>query len=496
MGCIKASDYEELTGGSGVILGTYSGVNASGDCVEDCGLCCVPTCPSDLTTYVITPEYDENDPTTWCSYQTLIPLGGPILWSEDLYNYTNMLDGCSVNGNDYLAHYPPPQVSADSMYITEATPIGSNLLYIQTFCDPNVPAELQSSYDDLTIFKNYSLTKSVAATPGAGNSIYNPGYPSGTYFIEVIETICNLSIGNSIYNGFLTATGYGIDDLCSTEIQQSDQSFHIYVDYYKYSKKYFQCIDGVLIDKTSEALVSSPRNIERIASVDTYFYGYGDTIGCGPPVNVGTNLSFEQYGTYIESSCDESSDGGICGSRVYDSTDFGFQQGFWGECGQWIDDETRWQFPDCNQYEGDNFYAICVDDPRYEEIYAPYTFATDPNIGVVESPFKPGLYWPATAKCGGPPYAIWTQVIGTEPFAGAPVEVPECGKAFYPSLSEVGTEGITSLGFTCNDTISKSGCISGGVLTPTGVPLGTWFTGLDCEIANSGYGGCSGLMNM
>lgn len=55
---------------------------------------------------------------------------------------------------------------------------------------------------------------------------------------------------------------------------------------------------------------------------------------------------------------------------------------------------------------------------------------------------------------------------------------------------------LPKVDFTCNDTISKSGCISGGVISPSGVAAGTWFAGLNCEVANSGYGGCSGLMQM
>lgn len=46
--------------------------------------------------------------------------------------------------------------------------------------------------------------------------------------------------------------------------------------------------------------------------------------------------------------------------------------------------------------------------------------------------------------------------------------------------------------YTCSDETGKSGC----QLAEDNNALGTWFAGLTCEIAESGYGGCSGLINL
>lgn len=38
--------------------------------------------------------------------------------------------------------------------------------------------------------------------------------------------------------------------------------------------------------------------------------------------------------------------------------------------------------------------------------------------------------------------------------------------------------------YTCNDTITQSGCLQGGVLSPPGVPLGIWHSGHNCNTFN------------
>lgn len=50
--------------------------------------------------------------------------------------------------------------------------------------------------------------------------------------------------------------------------------------------------------------------------------------------------------------------------------------------------------------------------------------------------------------------------------------------------------------YTCNDSVTKSGCLQGGQINTSGIALGIWFSGIDCTIANSGYSGCSGLVNL
>jgi hypothetical protein len=58
--------------------------------------------------------------------------------------------------------------------------------------------------------------------------------------------------------------------------------------------------------------------------------------------------------------------------------------------------------------------------------------------------------------------------------AGLTIQVPT---ERPPLPNEAGEQNIT---YTCNDTITQSGCLQGGVFSPSGVPLGVWYSGQDC----------------
>jgi hypothetical protein len=58
--------------------------------------------------------------------------------------------------------------------------------------------------------------------------------------------------------------------------------------------------------------------------------------------------------------------------------------------------------------------------------------------------------------------------------AGLTIQVPT---ERPPLPNEAGGQSIT---YTCNDTITQSGCLQGGVFSPSGVPLGVWYSGQDC----------------
>jgi hypothetical protein len=56
---------------------------------------------------------------------------------------------------------------------------------------------------------------------------------------------------------------------------------------------------------------------------------------------------------------------------------------------------------------------------------------------------------------------------------------PHFGVQERPSLPEEGS--ASGVIYTCNDTITQSGCLFGGVLNPSGTALGAWITGQTCE---------------
>lgn len=65
MGCVQASAYT-----SGTILSTFTGPSASGDCDQECGICCEPECNTNAACY--TDYSSDYDPSIPCaSYSNL-----------------------------------------------------------------------------------------------------------------------------------------------------------------------------------------------------------------------------------------------------------------------------------------------------------------------------------------------------------------------------------------------------------------------------------------
>lgn len=64
-------------------------------------------------------------------------------------------------------------------------------------------------------------------------------------------------------------------------------------------------------------------------------------------------------------------------------------------------------------------------------------------------------------------------------FMGPSLKLKETDKT-KPSLLPFPNEEGADIVYTCNDTITQSGCLQGGVLNPSGVQLGVWHSGQNC----------------
>lgn len=364
MGCIEASAYT-----TGTILGTHQSLD---ECTEQCGVCCVPTCPSDFTTYSATSP-------DGCEYQTLIDIGVP--------SRNTSINECSIGGYDDLWHFVT--ISANSLGITEPSAFydianGVPNSFVGNAYTALADVDFGNDGDgvSLTFQKTYGLNRN--GTKPA-ELTWAAGYPSGTYFIESREVIVAGAIGG---------LGVGVEDWamsgqCGTYQQVAGGVSSMTYNFRKREIKYFQCVDGVLIDKTSEAFAngSDPRII---------------SFACGQ----------ETFGTLVNYEEDYATANSPCGT------------------------------PGVEPCDGTNDY--------------------------------PGGHGTASSFLNGFPF-----------FSSLPSEMTD----LHPSISDVGTEGITSLVYECYDqasipSIGQSGCLQGGVLTPSGIPAGVWHSGQNCEVFN------------
>lgn len=377
MGCIEASEYT-----TGTVLGVH---NSLEDCEQQCGVCCIPTCPSNLNSFKTTQE-------DGCVVQSLIPF-------EDSTSISiNPIGQCSAGGYGDWWYIGPDgdnnNMSFNEVYVAYGGVPNPKWYGTQpanwTTLDPFNTNSWPPSFG-----RNYSLVRS-GAKPN--DLIWAPGYPNGDYFIETRTINAALNIG-----GAGVGAGYGIDDPDGELVAGITSSL-------VWSKtarkiKYFQCEDGILIDKTSEAFSN--------ASADQLALG---ALNDGTPYNVvvGTKVDYEYTAWTAASPC---------------------------------------------------FFAVNAGnlDPEC----CPGT-STDPNYVC--------SFCPDDTPCNDYISSGRTNADGPlDQYIGYLKEIPS-----YPSISEAGTEGATTLVYECNDTITQSGCLLGGVLNPAGVPLGIWHSGQNC----------------
>jgi hypothetical protein len=390
MGCIEASAYT-----TGTILGTHQSLD---ECTEQCGVCCVPTCPSDFTTYSATSP-------DGCVYQTLINIGVPSL--NTLFNQ------CSIGGYDDLWHVAT--INANDLGITEPSAFYDIANGVPNSFVGNAYTALAAvdfSNGDgvgLNFYKAYSLTRN--GTKPA-ELTWAAGYPSGTYFIESRRVVFGGSIGGQ---------GVGVKDWyiepCGTMQQAAGTTCNLGVGLLKEEIKYFQCVDGVLIDKTPEAFANGS---------DPYM------------VNVFCE-GLQAYGTLTSKDAFTAGGNTPCGVLI----------------GEGI------EAPCCPDYDNDGECPSCPGWQEFLDGTGPYPCDDYPNGGGEASSFLNGF-----------PF-----------FSSLPSEMT----TLHPSISDVGTEGITSLVYECYDqasipSIGQSGCLQGGVLTPSGIPAGVWHSGQNCTI--------------
>lgn len=377
MGCIEASEYT-----TGTVLGVH---NSLEDCEQQCGVCCVPTCPSNLNSFKTT----QPD---GCVVQSLIPF-------EDSTSISvNPIGQCSAGGYGDWWHIGPDGnnnvMSFNEVYVGfEGVP------------NPKWYGTQPANWTTLDPFNTgswpptggryYSLVKS-GTKPN--DLTWAPGYPNGDYFIETRTMQFSLGVG-----GAGVGAGYRIEAPDGELVL--GQTSSIFWSKNSRKIKYFQCEDGILIDKTSEAFSD--------ASADYIVTRYQHN---GPVnVTVGTKVDFEYTYLSAASPCNYAVDAGN------------------------LD-------PECCYGTSTNYNCdLCPD-------YCAGDYVSSSKINE-----------------DGP----------LDDYIGFLKDIPS-----YPSISEAGTEGATTLVYECNDTITQSGCLLGGVLNPSGVPLGIWQSGQNCTTFN------------
>lgn len=381
MGCIEASVYT-----TGTVLGVHSSLE---DCEQQCGVCCIPTCPSNLNSFKTT----QPD---GCVVQSLIPFEDSTAISLNEFSI------CSAGGYGDWIYFETSQNNNNVMgFLEQRGPSGAT---VRKFPDAThwntLVAEFLSSYvyDTWELNRGYSLVRS-GTKPS--DLTWAPGYPNGVYFIEIINFNTSVTAGSMDIGAKYTITSWGGEPQPTT-----DDAGAIYFSRAARKVKYFQCENGILIDKTSEAFSNGSNN---------YTTSYNDAPPGSAPntiVNVGTLVDYDFTRTTVIAPC--------------------FKEDPISPC--------------CPSYEG-----------------------TDPCPG--NDLYPNGAFY----------QTISSTFINESKFGefGFLEDIP-----LYPSISEVGTAGATTLVYECNDTITQSGCLLGGVLNPSGVPLGIWHSGQNCTTFN------------
>jgi hypothetical protein len=375
MGCIEASAYT-----TGTILGTHQSLD---ECTEQCGVCCVPTCPSNLNSFKIT----QPD---GCVVQNLIPFENSTSISLNEYNF------CSAGGyGDWW--YVGPDGNNNVMGFSEFR--GPPSATVTKFPGVDHWSSLVTDglkdyvHQEWSLNRGYSLSRS---GPKPSDLVWSVGYPSGDYFIETI------SLGSSVVAGSMDiGAKWGVKSF-GGEPEPANGEGAVYFGRTARKIKYLQCIDGILIDKTSEAFA----NFDADKTV-SYQYENQPVV----TVVVGTLAEYDYTGTTVVSPC------------------------FWGSNGA---------DPCCEDYN-DNPYANCT--------------------GTVYSMYSSNFFNESK----------FSEFSFIE-------DIP-----LYPSIVDAGTEGATQLVYECYDqatipSIGQSGCLQGGVFTPSGIPAGVWHSGQNCEV--------------
>lgn len=212
----------------------------------------------------------------------------------------------------------------------------------------------------------------------------------------------------------------GYTDLCNFYDFDSGSQICISEVYYAREIRYYECVSGILTDRTSEA----------ISTINIYAY-----IEDGS-----SNVGLIAPGTFhsVNTTEDIVQTNSIIGTNV--------------------------------NYSGHYYSAAFVDSTGY------YSIGSPPTIPCVEVPAPPTTSGQAPSTTVSP-----NNCPGWSGFADG---VLGCNLFFPDNIETI---------YTCNDSITKSGCLSGG---PNDTAIGLWFEGLNCSIAESGYGGCSGLANL
>lgn len=253
--------------------------NSPQGCDDQCGVCCVPTCPSNLNIFKNTQENGAVE-------QTLIPFEN----STDITQNPSFNEYSAGGYNDWWYYGPDPN-NNDSMFFSENAVIFEGQQNPLRFPKPSNWSTLDPNNfgwnNNLAIYREYNLTK-MGSKPI--DLTWASGYPSGTYYIEKISFQSSLNIG-----GAGVGAGVGINMDGGILIEGLDSVLQWGREARKI--KYFQCISGVLVDKTTEAfsnastnIVSGPNSSIIGTKVNYDYTSWGATAFCFFAVNAG-NLS-------------------------------------------------------------------------------------------------------------------------------------------------------------------------------------------------------------
>jgi hypothetical protein len=384
MVCIEASEYT-----TGTVLGVH---NSLEDCEQQCGVCCIPTCPSNLNSFKTTQE-------DGCVVQSLIPFEDSTSISLTAYFV------CGAGGYGDWFYTGPDINNNDAMYFSQFR--GDPNAEVKKFPDASHWVDLVISGLEENVHQTWSVERSynlVKSGSKPDDLTWAPGYPNGVYFIETRTFASQVGAGSMDIGA-----KWAVDEPGGEPIP-TDGNGAVYFSRTARKVKYFQCVDGILIDQTSEAFSNGSNN--KTISYNDYPYG---AAGGNPDivVNVGTLVEYDYTVTTVIGQCFLAAEEGDTEGLTLD--------------------------PCCTSYGGSE---PCNAPPGYGQ-YSSFssTFVNESKFG--EFSFLENL-------------------------------------PTYPSIADSETQGATTLIYECNDTITQSGCLLGGVLNPSGVPLGIWQSGQNC----------------
>lgn len=207
--------------------------NSPQDCEQQCGICCIPECVTDFSPYSTTEIYDpstgdfigfdvSNALFPWPCDPTMSTLPGFVAYCGNIDTGPPAVDIFATNGDGNTYFQGLAYNYRDSTTIDVEGEVGG--------CGWSLPEDGSFyAYIKTRVYigRNYAFT-STPLVPAFTQVSFNTGYPSSTnawyHLVFVVKAGINSAERNRIVN------------------------------------KYFECIDGNIVDKTQEAFGGRPLN--------------------------------------------------------------------------------------------------------------------------------------------------------------------------------------------------------------------------------------------